>query len=73
MFQKRARVPDCLTLPHQSYGSKSEYQRFCHGELFANCRWILLVPLVNLMYVHYNRNGWMKIHMWNAGRVRRIC
>jgi hypothetical protein len=73
VFQERSGMPDCLTLPHCSYGSKTEYWWFAVSQLSVNCRSILWVPLVNVVYVHYNRNGWMHIHMWNAGRVRRIC
>jgi hypothetical protein len=29
--------------------------------------------LVNPIRVHYNRNGWVRTHGWNAGCVRRIC
>jgi hypothetical protein len=29
--------------------------------------------LVNPGLVHYNRNGWMQTHRWNAGYSRRIC
>ena len=29
--------------------------------------------LVKPGLVHYNRNGWMRTHRWNAGCLRRIC
>jgi len=31
-----------------------------------------MVPLVNRVWVHYNRNGWMPAVGWNADWVRRI-
>ena len=60
-------------LPHNSIVTKAAKGCFPVIEGYCSADGLAVSELVNPVRVHYNRNGWVRTHGWNAGCVRCIC
>jgi hypothetical protein len=73
MFDELPPAARIQMLPHTHIVTKGGNRGFPCNVPVGNCRLLTRDALVNPGLVHYNRNGWMRTHRWNAGCLRRIC